>query len=224
MGRHAANRPGKLPLHSDLFAPTPGSAAARAAQARAETAFESLVEPHRDALAAYVLRLTGGDEEAADKALKETFYRAAQDPSRYPQRASAVRPWLVLTARLVLRDGERFAPAGHDDRPRDSVPERPSVARPATTMSERPSVAQPATTMSERPPVARPATTIVRAMDNLAAAHRDILVELFYRGISLEDAAAARGVPVETLKSRLYFAMSSLRAVLDQQVADRHGQ
>jgi RNA polymerase sigma-70 factor (ECF subfamily) len=204
MGRHAADRQGKPPLHSDLFAPTPGSAAARAAQARAERAFESLVEPHRAALAAYVLRLTGGDEEAADKALKETFYRAAQDPSRYPQRASAVRPWLVLTARLVLRDGARFAPAGHDDRPTASVPERPPVSRPAPTVS-------------------RPATTVVRAMDDLAAAHRDVLVELFYRGISLEDAAAARGVPVETLKSRLYFAMSALRAVLDQQISDRHG-
>jgi DNA-directed RNA polymerase specialized sigma24 family protein len=31
-----------------------------------------------------------------------------------------------------------------------------------------------------------------------------------------------RGVPVETVKSRLYFAMRALRLVLDQQVADRH--
>jgi RNA polymerase sigma-70 factor (ECF subfamily) len=58
-------------------------------------------------------------------------------------------------------------------------------------------------------------------MDDLATAHRDILVELFYQGVSLEDAAAARGVPVETLKSRLYFAMRSLRVVLDQQLAGR---
>jgi RNA polymerase sigma-70 factor (ECF subfamily) len=199
MGRHAADRPGNPPLHSDLFAPAPGSAAARAAQSRAERAFEALVEPHRAALEAYVLRLTGGDEAAAECALKETFYRAAQDPSRYPQRASAVRPWLVLTARTVLRDGERFAPAGHDDRPSPTVPvERPPAA-PST------------------------ATTVVRAMDDLAAAHREILVELFYRGVSFEDAAAARGVPVETLKSRLYFAMRALRTVLDQQLADRHG-
>jgi RNA polymerase sigma-70 factor (ECF subfamily) len=73
----------------------------------------------------------------------------------------------------------------------------------------------------DRPPeraAPRSGTTIVRAMDDLAAAHRDVLVELFYQGISLEDAAAARGVPVETLKSRLYFAMRSLRTVLDQQI------
>jgi RNA polymerase sigma-70 factor (ECF subfamily) len=202
MGRHAADRPRrplphaepsvpKPPLHADLFAPTPGSAAARAAQQRASSAFDDLVAPHREALETYVLRLTGGDEAAAESLLKETLYRAAQDPSGFPQRPSAVRPWLVLTARTILRDGEQQA--GHDDRP------------------------------VERQPGPRAATTIVRAMDDLAAVHRDILVELFYQGVSLEDAAAARGVPVETLKSRLYFAMRTLRVVLDQQLADRPG-
>jgi RNA polymerase sigma-70 factor (ECF subfamily) len=192
MGRHAADRPRKPPLHADLFVPTPGSAAARAAQNRADSAFDTLVQPHREALETYVLRLTGGDQAAAETVLKETYYRAAQDPSRYPQRTSAIRPWLVLTARTVLRDGLRMA--GHDDRPPAVVPD------PA--------------------PSPRTATTIVRAMDDLADAHRDILVELFYQGVSLEDAAAARGVPVGTLKSRLYFAMRSLRVVLDQQLAD----
>ena len=203
MGRHAADRPANPPLHSDLFAPTPGSAAALAAQARAATAFDTLVEPHRAALEAYVLRLTGSDQAVADCAVKETLYRAAQDPSRYPQRASAVRPWLVLIARTVLRDGERFAPAGHDDRPS------------AAGHDDRPQAATP-----ERLSAPRPATTIVQAMDELADTHRDLIVELFYRGVSLEEAAAARGVPVETLKSRLYFAMRSLRVVLDQQLAN----
>lgn len=191
MGRHAAEQPRKPPLHADLFVPTPGSAAARAAQQRAASAFDDLVAPHREALEAYVLRLTGGDEAAAESLLKETLYRAAQDPSAFPQRPSAVRPWLVLTARTIQRDGERQA--GHDDRP------------------------------AEPQPAPRAATTIVRAMDDLAPAHRDVLIELFYQGVSLEDAAAARGVPVETLKSRLYFAMRTLRVVLDQQLADRPG-
>jgi RNA polymerase sigma-70 factor (ECF subfamily) len=63
---------------------------------------------------------------------------------------------------------------------------------------------------------------VVRALDEMSAVHREILVELFYRGVSLEEAAEVRGVPVETVKSRLYFAMRALRVVLDQQVADRH--
>jgi RNA polymerase sigma-70 factor (ECF subfamily) len=190
MGRHAADRPApddraqaaRRPLHADLFAPVPGSAAALAAERRAAAAFETLVEPHRAALYEYVLRLTHGDQDATAVVVKETLYRAAQDPSRYPQRASAVRPWLVLTARTVLRDDDRPAP-------------------------------------SARMSPGRPPTTVRRALDGLAGNHRDILVELFYRGVSLEDAADARGVPVETVKSRLYHAMQALSAVLDEQVS-----
>ena len=104
-----------------------------------------------------------------------------------------MRPWLVLIARTVLRDGQRFAPAGHDDRPSFVAP-------------------------GEGP---RSATTIAGAMEDLAEEHRDILAELFYNGASLEEAAAARGVPVEELQSRLYFAMRSLRIVLDQHVSDQ---
>ena len=204
MGRHAANRPapdsagvsGRQPLHADLFVPTPGTAAARTTgETRIAAVFEALVQPHREALRDYVLRLTDGDEAMTDSVVKETIYRAGQDPSRYPQRPSAVRPWLVLTARAVLRDGERLAPAGHDDRPESSPYGERSTA---------------------------PVTTVVRAMDELSGTHRDILVELFYRGVSLEEAAQVRGVPVETVKSRLYYAMRALRIVLDQQVADRH--
>jgi RNA polymerase sigma-70 factor (ECF subfamily) len=217
MGRHAADRPApdspgpndwgntagpRLPLHADLFVPTPGSAAARAGGERATTAFERLVEPHRSALRAYVLRLTEGDIAVADSVVKETLYRAAQEPARYPQRPTAVRPWLVLTARNVLRDGERYAPAGHDDRPDSSRAPEERSPEPAAPL---------------------PATTIVAAMEELSSLHREVLVELFYGGVSLEDAATDRGVPVETVKSRLYFAMRALRIVLDQQVADRHG-
>jgi RNA polymerase sigma-70 factor (ECF subfamily) len=207
MGRHAAERPApdsasvpsRTPAHADLFAPSHRRPAVSAAEARAAAAFELLVGPHRGGLREYVLRLTDGDESAAESVVKETLYRAAQDPSRYPQRPAAVRAWLVLIARAVIADGERLAPAGLDDRP------------PVWTPMGGPPYATPP-----------PPTTVVAAMDELASTHRDILVELFYRGVSLEDAARVRNVPVETVKTGLYFAMRALRAVLDQQVADRH--
>lgn len=203
MGRHAADRPapdgprvsGRPPLHADLFSPPPGATARQAGEARADAAFELLVGPHRAGLREYVLRLTEGDESLADSVVKETLYRASQDPSRYPQRSSAVRPWLVLIARTAMRDGERLAPAGHDDRP----PEW-------------------------RPRHAPQPTTVVGAIDELADTHRDILVELFYRGVSLEEAARHRGLPVETVKADLYYAMRALRGVIDRQVSDRHSQ
>jgi RNA polymerase sigma-70 factor (ECF subfamily) len=220
MGRHAAEWPepdssvpdfrvvtpgARLPLHADLFAPSPGSAAERAQERRAAEAFERLVVPHRPALLAYVERLTDGDGALAESIVKETFYRAAQHPARYPQRSSAVRPWLVLAARNVLRDGERHGPAGHDD--------RPDMSRLAGERS----------TGDTRSETAVPGTTVVGAIEELSGAHRELLVELFYDGVTLEDAAQDRGVPVESIKSGLYFAMRSLQAVLDQHLADRRG-
>jgi RNA polymerase sigma-70 factor, ECF subfamily len=177
MGRHAADR-----------------------QARAEHAAETftrLVDPHRAALRAYVLKLTEGDEAAADSILRETLYRLAQDPQRYPRRPSAVRPWLVLTVRNVLRDGERYAPAGRDDRPYPLLQEL----------------------RSPEPGAQVPASAIVAMMNDLPGADRELLVEVVYGGVSLEAAAVERGIPVETVKSRLYFAMRSLRGVLDQHMS-----
>jgi len=212
MGRHAADRsaPGpddpeirdkfagsRHPRHADLFAPSPGGGAARVSAEHMTQAFERLIEPHREGLRAYILEVTQGDEALADSVLKETLYRAAQEPRRHPRSPAAVRPWLVLSALSVLHDGERHAPAGHDDRP--PAPERPPP----------------------EPAAAVPATTIIAAMEELPSQQRELIVELFYRGASLEAAAAARDVPVATLKSRLYYAMRALRAVLDQQV-DQH--
>ena len=176
--------PAGVPHHADLFRPGVEPSAADVD----EESFQRLIEQHSEALLGYVLRLTGGDEAEAESVVKETFYRAAQEPSRLVQRTSSVRPWLVLLARTAYQDGQRRAPAEAV-----AVPVRP----------------QPSAE-----------TTVVRAMDNLSQVHREILVELFYRGISLEEAAHARGVGVDTVKSRLYYAMRALRIVLDQQVAD----
>ena len=210
MGRHAADGSapgshdaevrdkfagGRRPRHADLFAPGPGSRAARPSAERTAQPLERLIEPHRDGLRAYILQITQGDEALADSVLKETLYRITQEPRRHPQSPAAVRPWLVLSALSVLHDGERHAPAGHDDRP--PAPERPEP----------------------EPPAAVPATTIVAALEELPSEQRELIVELFYQGASLETAAAARDVSVPTLKSRLYHAMHALRAVLDDMPA-----
>ncbi|MDT5041276.1 MAG: polymerase sigma-70 factor, subfamily [Actinoplanes sp.] len=215
MGRHAAERPEpdpsdpesravspgtRLPLHADLFAPSAGGTAEQDKAQRVAETFDRLVQPHRAALLSYVKRLTDGDDALAESIVKETLYRAVQDPSRCPKRSSALGPWLVLTARNVLRDGQRYAPAGHDD--------RPDMSRLEAERSTGPVV---------------PGTTVVGALEELSEVHRKLLVELFYDGVTLEQAAYDRGISVETLKSGLYFAMRSLRAVLDQQLADRHG-
>jgi len=48
----------------------------------------------------------------------------------------------------------------------------------------------------------------------LTPAHRQVLVECFYRGRSVADAAARLGIPPGTVKSRTYYALRALRLVL----------
>jgi RNA polymerase sigma-70 factor (ECF subfamily) len=203
MGRHAANQtalvvggafPAQTPPRSDQLPKW-----SQLDDDEVDAIFDALVAPHQAALRAYVRQFTEGDDDITDSVVKETLYRAAQELSCHPQRDSTVGLWLLLTARNVAHDGARLAPAGHDDRPSPRRRDQRFAAK-----------------------VAKPAGTVVLALDNLSGVHRDILVELFYRGVSLEEAAAVRGVTVQTVKSRLYFAMRALRAVLDQQIADRH--
>ena len=164
-----------------------------------------MVEPHYDALRSYVLRLTDRDEAAADSVLKETLYRAAaQEPATVPERPSTVRQWLAQTARNVIGDGKRYGPAGHDDRPFWPQPRTPEP---------EPEAPEPAARTST--------TTVVAAIEELSPAHRRLLVDLFYGGVPLEEAAAHRGVPVDRIKYQLYLAMRALHTVLDKRTGNR---
>ena len=55
---------------------------------------------------------------------------------------------------------------------------------------------------------------VLGAMDRLSAEHREVLVEMYYRGRTVNEAAKALRIPPGTVKSRSYHAMRALRAVL----------
>ncbi len=58
--------------------------------------------------------------------------------------------------------------------------------------------------------------TVLGALDRISPEHREILVELYYRGRTVSEAAAALGLPAGTVKSRSYYALRAMRAVLDE--------
>ena len=55
---------------------------------------------------------------------------------------------------------------------------------------------------------------VAEAMQALSAAHREILNETILRDRSVNQAAEALGIPVGTVKSRVYYALRALRLVL----------
>jgi RNA polymerase sigma-70 factor (ECF subfamily) len=61
---------------------------------------------------------------------------------------------------------------------------------------------------------------LARVFGRLSIEHRTVVVLHHYLGFTVEDAAAAIGIPLGTAKSRLHYATDALRAALE---ADARG-
>ena len=55
---------------------------------------------------------------------------------------------------------------------------------------------------------------VMAALRTLSAEHRTVLLECYFRGSSVAEAAAALGVPPGTIKSRTHYALRALRMAL----------
>ena len=53
------------------------------------------------------------------------------------------------------------------------------------------------------------------ALTGLTAAHREILVEVYFRDRSLAEIAGGLGIPLGTAKSRVHYALRALRQKLE---------
>ncbi len=164
---------------------------------RSRTADDALVtemyRQYRVPLMAYVLRLTAGDRQHAEDVVQETMVRAWRQAARLDLTQPSLMPWLATVARRIVID----------DRRRKS-------ARPAETGDE----------MLENSPAADTMEDLLRkmmvaeALQSLTPAHREVLNETILRDRTVNDAAEALGIPVGTVKSRVYYALKALRVVL----------
>jgi RNA polymerase sigma-70 factor (ECF subfamily) len=55
---------------------------------------------------------------------------------------------------------------------------------------------------------------VLGAMDALSAEHREVLVEIYYRGRTVAEAAVSLGIAPGTVKSRSYYALRALKTAL----------
>ncbi|WP_447003318.1 sigma-70 family RNA polymerase sigma factor [Saccharothrix isguenensis] len=163
-----------------------------------EALIRSLYEEHGRALLAYATRLTG-DRVAAEDVVQETLVRAWRHPDALVNGRGSVRGWLVTVTRNIVTDRIRAKAA----RPRE-VPETP--ATPPVQRDHADSVVD--------------SMVVLQALDRLSSDHRDVLMEIYFRGRSVTEAAAALGVPPGTVKSRSHYALRALRETfVGQQVA-----
>jgi RNA polymerase sigma-70 factor (ECF subfamily) len=154
----------------------------------------ALHDEHAHVLWAYVVRLTGGDRARAQDVVQETLLRAWRNPSVLDQSAGSARGWLFTVARRIVIDDWRTA-RSRSELVTDRVPER-SVADMTEQMVDR--------------------QLVTAALRTLSAEHRDVIMECYFRGSSVAEAAETLGIPPGTVKSRTHYALRALRLALEE--------
>lgn len=157
----------------------------------------TLHDEHAAALWSYAFRLTSGDRSRAEDVVQETLLRAWRNP-QVLDRAESARSWLFTVARRIVIDEWRTA------RSRSEVPvaELPGTSRYVVADDE-----------TER---SMTAFLVAEALDRLSVPHRQVVVECYYRGLSVAEAAGRLEIPEGTVKSRLHYALRALRLALEE--------
>ncbi|MGK5553588.1 sigma-70 family RNA polymerase sigma factor [Actinomadura kijaniata] len=160
-----------------------------------QRAIAALYAEYQRPLTAFALRLTRGDRQWAEDVVQETMIRAWRNADRLDRGAASLMPWLATVARRIVIDHCR----ARDVRPPE-VGEGPLENLPVA---------------DEMDALLRK-VVVAEALDALSPAHRQALTETVLRDRTVNEAAESLGIPVGTVKSRVYYAMRALRVALEE--------
>lgn len=159
-----------------------------------EELMRALYAEYGGPLLRYVTGLTAGDRQHAEDIVQETLLRAWRHPEVLQSSDRTPRAWLFAVARNLAIDAYRAR-----------------VARPQE-QEEVPELAVD----DQRLDAALTHFELLEAMQGLAAQHREVIVAVYYRGLSVEEAAQLLGVPAGTVKSRCHYALRALRVLCEE--------
>ncbi len=168
--------------------------AARRATDTDEEFLRALYESHGGALLAYATRLTG-ERTTAEDIVQETLLRAWRRAEQLAADDRPVRPWLFAVARNLAADRRRASKLPTTELDGEAVEGLAGVDELDRALE---------------------AWQLADALAALSPEHREVIVETYYRGRSVAEAAAALGIPPGTVKSRAYYALRSLRLLLEE--------
>ncbi|MFC5031108.1 MULTISPECIES: sigma-70 family RNA polymerase sigma factor [Streptomyces] len=160
-----------------------------------EEFMRALYREHAGALLGFVLNLVGGDRYLAEDVVQETLLRAWKSAGRLDPAARSLRPWLVTVARRIVIDGHRSRQSRPPEAPPaalDLLPAEDELDRSLRLM------------------------TISDALGDLTEAHRQVLIETYFAGRTVTEAADELGVPPGTVRSRVFYALRALRNALEE--------
>jgi RNA polymerase sigma-70 factor, ECF subfamily len=137
-----------------------------------------------------------GERGAAEEIVQEVFTRAWRHADRYDPARGSVRTWLYQIARHAIIDMRRRASA------------RPALASGEPLLeaaSGRDSIEQ-----------AMLGWQVAAALERLTPDHRQMIRLAHFQGLSVREIADKCDLPIGTVKSRTWYALRSLRLVLEE--------
>ena len=120
--------------------------------------------------------------------------RAWRNPHILAQESGSARGWLFTVAKRIVIDEWRTARARRE-RVVEQLPELPTPDETEHVVDRH---------------------LVGAALRTLSQEHRAVLLECYFRGSSVAEAAAALGVPPGTVKSRTHYALRALRLAVEE--------
>src|SRR5215471_10702447 len=134
-----------------------------------------------------------GVEDDAVVVAQETMVRAWRQAARLDLSGPSLMPWLTTVARRIVIDEHRRKQVRPAESGEGVVADMPVDDDTSATILR---------------------VAVAEAMRELSPAHRQILNETILRDRSVNQAAEALGIPVGTVKSRVYYATRALQVIL----------
>jgi RNA polymerase sigma-70 factor (ECF subfamily) len=134
-----------------------------------------------------------GDPQLAEEVVQETFARAWRFRDSFNRDSGAMRGWLFAIERRVLIDQYRRRSAG------PTQPIEHDLAAPGDEIER-----------------AMVGWQVEEAIHRLRPEHREVLVNIYFGRRSSRELARELSIPEGTLRSRLFYALRSMRLTLDE--------
>lgn len=154
---------------------------------------------HGPELFRFALRALG-DRGAAEDVIQETFLRAWRARASFDPQLASLRVWLFAITRNVVIDHSRSAAVRPWERHLIDLTATEHVGPVSPDASEQ--------LLRE--------WIVDEALRRLGDEHRHALTETYLADRPYDEVAAELGIPVSTLRSRVFYGLKALRIVMDE--------
>ena len=140
-----------------------------------------------------------GDVGAAQDVVQETFLRAWRASDRFDESVASLRVWLFAIARTTMIDHYRA-----------------SAVRPWDADVHEPPEGDTGGASQDQVDRLMDSWVVQEALGRISHEHRQAIVETHLKERPHGEVAAELGIPIGTLRSRIFYGLKSLRVAMEE--------